>query len=391
MDIIFPFAATEFREDYFERKPALFPAAVLGIRDAWPVFDDALSHVDPTPDYIKLLDGSRVGQGAFVEEYVDIGVRRRRIRKEILHARMAAGATLVVNRMDIFSPAVGDICMQISRFAGAQASANGYASFGGEPATDVHWDTHDVFVVQLAGRKLWKLYAPTLPLPISSQTSTDRKDEVPDTVFSEQTLETGDILYVPRGWWHRVAPIDQNETFHLAVGVHAPLVLDYVIWACANRLPADLSMRHSLAGRTIDSELIKGACQTLAEVLRNPANVKEFYDRSKGRERVVSPFRLGELFGAAGLGSGVLQVNSRYEEARAQMTVNGQARDLSTTELSVVRAVLEWPNHDVSDLVHGLSDLDAETAKATIRSLIISDVLSFRPDSALAGTSQPLA
>ena len=43
--------------------------------------------------------------------------------------------------------------------------------------------------------------------------------EKPDTPLWEGMLEDGDLLYIPRGWWHVATPLDE-PTLHLTVGVN---------------------------------------------------------------------------------------------------------------------------------------------------------------------------
>lgn len=386
MNIAFPLSGEDFRESHFEREPVLFPGALVSSTNFWSALDEALGNVDPSTDFVKLMHNGRVAQDEFVEEFMDIGVRRRRIKKAPLYDRVRKGATLVLNRMDISSPVVRDICLQVSIFAGAQASANGYASFGSEPATNVHWDTHDVFVVQLSGRKHWRLYEPTYPLPISSQSSTNRKSDLTDSFHSEHIVETGDILYVPRGWWHRVTPIPQEETFHLAVGIHAPLMLDYVIWACANKLPNHLPMRHALFGRTIDTSLVADACDTLETVLADPTVLEEFYVRSRARERVVSEFNFDQIFAGGNTGfedHDVLQLNTRYPAPVAELVVNGELQHLNEDEMLIIKTIMSRPGDCIGHVIEDWCSVEPSRSRRLVSDLIGRDILSRRHQSTI--------
>jgi lysine-specific demethylase/histidyl-hydroxylase NO66 len=70
-----------------------------------------------------------------------------------------------------------------------------------------HWDDIDAFMLQIEGKKYWKIYAPensddALPLESSANfTDSDFNERKP--VF-EGWLEQGDSLYVPRGFIHQV-------------------------------------------------------------------------------------------------------------------------------------------------------------------------------------------
>ena len=388
----FPVDQDTFRAEIFEREPKLMRGVFEAGAFDWSLLDDALRVADPSSDFVKLLKGSRIDQGVFTEEFTDIGVRRRRIRKEILYKYMRGGATMVLNRIDIFSPVVSDICLEIGQFVGAQASANAYGSFGEEPATNVHWDTHDVFVVQLVGSKHWKLYEPTHPLPISTQISNHRRHEVPESTYLEDYLRAGDVLYVPRGWWHRVTPV--GETLHLTVAVHTPLLLDYLIWAAANRLPDHLELRRSLLGRDDDAARVAAANAAIVRALSDPGAIAEFHARARGRERVISPFRMGEVrrgvFGEETPLSGAarLRMNSRYAQASSAPFVNGRALQLSSEQRKVLEALGGRFELTIDELRRVLPDLGEERLRSALVGLVQEDIISFAGSRASSSAAQ---
>ena len=67
----------------------------------------------------------------------------------------------------------------------------------------------------------------TRPFPLARDVETARKPEgVP---LWEGTLEDGDLLYIPRGWWHVALPLNE-PTLHLTVGIHNRTGLDLLGW-----------------------------------------------------------------------------------------------------------------------------------------------------------------
>uniref|UniRef100_A0A914HIU9 Bifunctional lysine-specific demethylase and histidyl-hydroxylase n=1 Tax=Globodera rostochiensis TaxID=31243 RepID=A0A914HIU9_GLORO len=84
-----------------------------------------------------------------------------------------------------------------------------------------HWDDIDAFMLQVEGRKYWKVYAPasaddTLPLE-SSGNFAESDFEGREPTF-EGWLEQGDTLYVPRGWTHQALTGDVHS-LHVTVSV----------------------------------------------------------------------------------------------------------------------------------------------------------------------------
>jgi ribosomal protein L16 Arg81 hydroxylase len=271
----------KFIDDYFEINPLFIDSCFDASQFDWNIFDRALNFQDPREEMFKVLRGGRVKVNDYVENYVDIGLSRKRIKKDRLYAHLKEGATLVLNRIELCSESMRGLCQQVGRFVGAQTTANAYACLGGPPATNVHWDTHDVVVLQLSGAKQWAIHEPTFTLPISSQVSTGRHAEVPAVPILNVTLEAGDALYVPRGWWHRVAPVPDRDTIHLTVALHTPLMLDYLIWACSNVLPDSVELRRALIGRKNDMEIVQDAARRATEVVTDSKTYDAFVSRAR--------------------------------------------------------------------------------------------------------------
>src|SRR5690606_978731 len=157
------------------------------------------------------------------------------------------------------------LCAEIGRFIGAPASGNAYLSFNGNGTFGRHWDTHDVFAIQLIGRKRWRIFPPTFPLPLTYQTNQRSGPPCPSDPRLELTLEQGDVLYLPRGWWHHVIPLDEGS-FHLSVGVYPPPLYDYVLWASARYLQQQVDMRRSFS-RDAYKQAVTDTLRRLQEVL----------------------------------------------------------------------------------------------------------------------------
>lgn len=373
----FGITRNKFHETVFEKSPYLKERAFNPDPYDWHIIDRALDLQDPTRDLIKIIKNGRIDPKLYVEEFIDIGIRRRRIQKEKLYSFMSSGASLVINRIELVSAAAYELCLQVGRLLGTQTTANAYASMGGDPATNVHWDTHDVFVVQLKGKKHWQVYEPTFKLPISTQISNDHKEDVPKNPYLETVLNAGDALYVPRGWWHRVAPIGDNDTISLTIAIHTPLILDYIIWACSHILPEHLELRHSLLGGRQDAQHVEEALVCLSSMLRDRKSLDAFYERSKERERVVSPFDIATH--AAKLpprleeGS-VIVLNSRSASADAPLAhINGQPSQPQGLEGAIIEHLKGTVRMTVAEIRSNHSDKPTALIDCAIVSLMAKE------------------
>ena len=76
-----------------------------------------------------------------------------------------------------------------------------------------HWDTHDVFILQVDGYKEWFFgHESTRILPQSSENSPDIRIE--DMSWDTKTLAPNNILYLPRGYVH-YAKTSATSSLHL--------------------------------------------------------------------------------------------------------------------------------------------------------------------------------
>jgi hypothetical protein len=86
-----------------------------------------------------------------------------------------------------------------------------------------HHDVHDVFVLQVSGRKHWIVHRPVVEDPLDNQPFNGFKDEIAERVGEEPlidtSLEPGDALYLPRGTIHSAQALGETS-IHLTVGVH---------------------------------------------------------------------------------------------------------------------------------------------------------------------------
>ena len=126
---------------------------------------------------------------------------------------------------------------------GHPAQANAYLTPRRSQGLPVHHDTHDVFVLQVAGHKRWLVYAPVFELPLKHQRY-DAEMGAPGETVLDIVVEPGDTLYLPRGWLHEALTSDE-DSLHLTVGVNVVTWLD-AFRAALERLEDDVDFRRSL-------------------------------------------------------------------------------------------------------------------------------------------------
>ena len=98
---------------------------------------------------------------------------------------------------------------------------NAYLSPPGTKGLELHFDYHDVFVVQLDGSKRWRIWEPLdrtrLPVRGGPEIRRPTLAELGAPALDIE-LRSGDCLYLPRGFPHAAESLD-DASAHLTVGV----------------------------------------------------------------------------------------------------------------------------------------------------------------------------
>ncbi|MFC7892438.1 cupin domain-containing protein [Streptomyces sp. NPDC057381] len=225
---------------HFPGDPGRF-SGVLG----WHDLNSLLTHHRLDPPRLRLSVG---GEALPQHTYSTPVTTRRgtvwhRLKPADLHGRLAEGATLVLDAIDELHPHVGQLAQELERHLRTGIQVNAYASWTPEEGFGVHWDDHDVLVLQLDGVKKWRIYGPTRQAPLHRDT--DVPEPPPDEPMVELVLQAGDMLYLPRGWWHAVAASEGVHSLHLTCGMQTATGADLLQWL-SEHLRSETTVRSDL-------------------------------------------------------------------------------------------------------------------------------------------------
>jgi hypothetical protein len=127
------------------------------------------------------------------------------------------GATLSMPFLHLAWKPLADFTAAIEADFDHPAHANVYLTPGGCRGFTPHYDTHEVFVLQIAGEKRWRVDAPPAPLPHHTQPFSAQSQQPTPRVL-EVELAPGDLLYLPRGYIHSTAT-SRTSSLHVTLGV----------------------------------------------------------------------------------------------------------------------------------------------------------------------------
>jgi hypothetical protein len=154
-----------------------------------------------------------------------------RLRLDVVKSLAAQGLTIIINGIDRIVPSVDAVGAMLERRARARRWVNAYLSFKRQSAFRPHWDTHDVVVLQIHGRKRWRSYGLLADAPIAPRAFAP--GDGPGPVQWEEVLEPGDVLFLPRGEVHDAEVEAGGASVHLTVGVQRPRGSDVLQWLAA--------------------------------------------------------------------------------------------------------------------------------------------------------------
>lgn len=230
----------------------------------WQTLNEALEqHRLDFPRVRLTRDGERLQPRSYIS-HSNLGRKRvavPRLRYDKLTQELNSGATLVLDAVDELFESLRALAEALELFFHERIQINAYASWKTSRGFDLHWDDHDVFILQVTGRKHWKIHGMTLAYPLAGDPKEPKPTEPP---LWDHILETGDLLYIPRGFWHVAYPLNE-PTLHLTVGVHNRAGLDLLRWL-VNRLRSREIFRQDLP-RFAPQETIQAHLMQLREEL----------------------------------------------------------------------------------------------------------------------------
>lgn len=239
--LIAPITLETFFAEYWERKPLVVrrgqPEAystLVSLADIDQVITTFhLSHPD-----VMMANATR---GVTEADYTFDGGAVDIVR---LYQQFAAGSTIIMNQLHRFLPALGDLVRRVEHQVSSRMQTNIYLTPREAQGLRIHYDSHDVFVLQVHGVKHWKLYETQVPLPFRGQQFGDFPAE-PGAVAQEFDLEPGDVLYMPRGLMH-AASTTSDTSMHITMGVLHTTWVEVMIEALARFATTDDEMRAGL-------------------------------------------------------------------------------------------------------------------------------------------------
>lgn len=197
------------------------------------------------------------------------------------------GSTLILYSLHHCWKPISDLYRSLESIFNHRVHVNMYLTPKNSQGFAPHFDTHEVFILQIEGAKLWRIYDTfhLLPLPLRQQPIPKGKLGEP---LHEVLLNAGDMLYIPSGYVHE-ALTSECSSVHLTIGITVYRWADLLSTALTSISERNVSFRKSLPvgllNRSDTIESLKYQFEELLQLFLSNAKVEDAVARLT--ERVI--------------------------------------------------------------------------------------------------------
>jgi len=276
--LIAPVTPDEFLSRYYERE------ALVNVRGeperyadllTLQILDDFINSADLREGMIDLTSQkNRISRDAYID---DSGrVSRVAVAEEYLD-----GATIILPQFHDSIFKLGEFCRALEEVFSCHVQTNIYLTPSGNQGFPIHYDNHDVFVMQVSGAKAWRLYGVPVEIPFrGEQFQLGQHD--PGPVTQQFTLNPGDCVYVPRGMMHDAENVGDEPSLHITVGMITKTWADLLLESISELALTSPDFRRSLpagfAGRDFDREAARVHFDRLRKEIAEKASMDSAFD-----------------------------------------------------------------------------------------------------------------
>jgi 50S ribosomal protein L16 3-hydroxylase len=258
---------SSFIRDHYQRLPFSGEVAAANLQDLdlWKCIVSAV--LDGQGDYLICRRNQQFTGAAPAGE-------------QEMQALSEEGFTFVVRHAERGDARLAELAGNFEKDFAAPVNIHLYSTPAAEYGFSWHYDSEEVFIVQMKGDKTYELRKNTVnPWPVEEAVPENMRYEREITPLWRCRVAAGGWLYIPSGYWHRA--VAGSSSHSIALGVKPRTAID--VWDFLRaRLPERLLWRQrlpvmgeaaSLTPSEIDSELqnlFRGLQEDLRMLLSDP-------------------------------------------------------------------------------------------------------------------------
>ncbi|MER7853663.1 cupin domain-containing protein [Streptomyces bacillaris] len=143
---------------------------------------------------------------------------------------LGEGATVILDQANVFDPTMEVACRALQWWSRERVQVNAYLTTNKASGFPLHWDDHDVVIVQLAGEKSWEVRGTSRAVPLYRDA--DPNDTPSEEAVWSGTMKTGDVMHIPRGHWHQATRDGHGSgrSLHVTFGITKRTGASWLAW-----------------------------------------------------------------------------------------------------------------------------------------------------------------
>ena len=378
--LIEPLGVNEFLRDYYEKKPLLSPDNkcrnfgdlislekldhLLATSELPPASIDMARSKPPISKANFTFKSGNIDRGAVVRHY-------------------QSGATIIFPQINLAIDELANFCRNLEFELSCKVQTNVYLTPRNSQGFKTHYDDHDVFIMQIHGKKNWNLYQQAVEKPFRGEPF-DSSEHEAGKLNLNFTMEPGDCLYIPRGYMHDATNVGSEPSLHITVGLlvkkWADLMLEVLSEVALNNSEFRESLPVGFAKKDFDMSNARTDFRKLVETFANEADFDNVFNMFKQEYyRTRKPNLKGALMqSSVGIETGTsyrLRENFQFaiKSEGEQTVVSCAGGDLKFSVSAEVglRFILEGNSFDRGHF----SDLPNDEGKEIIEKLIAFGVI----------------
>lgn len=385
--VVAPVSTAAFFRTYWEKKPLVvnrknsnYYHELLTLADV----DQVITSFNLPHPEIELVDAKeRINRSQYTRGNNRIDVAK-------LYDLFADGATVILPHLHLRLPSLAAFCRGMEYDFSMPYQTNIYLTPANAQGFKTHYDTHDVFVLQIAGTKSWRIYDTPLSLPHRGQQFSSEEVKAGD-VTQIFKLKPGDMVYLPRGTMHD-ADSHTGTSLHITVGALAYTWTDFLLEAVSAASIEDPDFRRSLpvgyARPGYRRAKAKEEFRTLVRKFSRSADFERVLDQFADR---IAATRQPVLSGQMTQVEGLAKLTVKSVVGRRPALIYKAAREGDRFVVSVFGKEIAFPNFVAPAVRHALKtnryrigdlpgDLDDDGKVTLIARMIREGLLMAAPD-----------
>ena len=220
------------------------------------------SRKQPIPQDSYIDERGRVSPGAVAEHYM-------------------RGATIILPHLHDSLFNLGEFCRSLEEVFSCHVQTNIYLTPSGNQGFPPHFDSHDVFVMQISGAKAWRIYGVPVEIPYRGERFEAGRHKAGE-VTRTFTLEAGDCVYIPRGVMHDAENVGDEPSLHITVGLITKTWADLLLESISELALSEPDFRRSLppgfSAREFDREQARRHFEKLTKLIASKASMDGAFD-----------------------------------------------------------------------------------------------------------------